>query len=109
MVAIVGVLALLRGRARLPAIPGVQPAATDAPVLAPQRPSSRREVDAAAPGAMFVNPVCGVAVDTAMPKHIEKYEGVVYYFCCDGCLTTFRQNPAKYAAIHRASAGRVST
>jgi xanthine dehydrogenase accessory factor len=109
LVAIVGVLALLRGRAQLPAIPGVQPVATDAPVLAPQRPSSRPEVDAAAPGAMFVNPVCGVAVDTAMPKHIEKYEGVVYYFCCDGCLTTFRQNPAKYAAIHRASAGRVST
>jgi xanthine dehydrogenase accessory factor len=59
------------------------------------------------PGTKFVNPVCGIAVDTATPKHIEKYEGVAYYFCCDGCWTTFRQDPAKYAAIRRASAGRV--
>jgi YHS domain-containing protein len=49
-----------------------------------------------------------MAVDTATPKHIEKYEGVAYYFCCNGCLTTFRQDRAKYAAIHRASAGRVA-
>jgi len=39
--------------------------------------------------------------------HIEQYEGVSYYFCCDGCRTTFQQDPAKYAAIHYASAGRV--
>ena len=108
MVAIVGVLALLRGRAQLPAIPQAQPVAADARVLAPQQPSSHPEVDAAAPGTRFVNPVCGIAVDTVTPKHIEKYEEVAYYFCCDGCLTTFRQEPAKYAAIHRASAGRVS-
>ena len=43
------------------------------------------------------------------PKHVETYEGVAYYFCCDGCWTTFRQNPAKYAAIHRASKGNAST
>ena len=63
--------------------------------------------DAIAPAAKFVNPVCGMAVDTAAPKHIENYEEVAYYFCCDCCLTTFRQDPAKYAAIHRASAARV--
>ena len=57
--------------------------------------------------AKFINPVCGMAVDTATPMHVEKYEGVAYYFCCDGCRTTFRQDPAKYAAIHRASAGVV--
>jgi xanthine dehydrogenase accessory factor len=108
LVAIVGVLAFLRGHAQLPAIQQAQPVAADAPVLGPQQPSSHTEVDAAPPGAKFVNPVCGMAVDTATPKHIEKYEGVAYYFCCDGCLTTFRQNPAKYAAIYRASAGRVS-
>lgn len=51
----------------------------------------------------FVNPVCGMAVSTANPLHIEKYEGVSYYFCCDGCRTTFLKDPAKYAAIHRAS------
>jgi YHS domain-containing protein len=46
-----------------------------------------------------------MGVDTAAPKHVETYEGVAYYFCCDGCWTTFRQAPAKYAAIHRARTG----
>ena len=108
LVAIVGVLALLRGRAQLPAIPVAQSVAADAPVLAPRQPGSHSEVNAAVPGTKFVNPVCGIAIDTATPKHIERYEGVAYYFCCDGCWTTFRQDPAKYAAIRRASAGRVA-
>lgn len=89
MVAMVGVLALLRGRALTPGAHPVVGAAT-----------------AAVAGTKFVNPVCGTAVDIAAPKHIETYEGVAYYFCCDGCLTTFRQDPAKYAAIHLASAPR---
>jgi xanthine dehydrogenase accessory factor len=96
LVAIVGVLAILRGRVELSAIPAARPVVSAA------------EVDMAPPEAKFVNPVCGMAVDTATPKHVETFEGVAYYFCCDGCLTTFRQNPAKYAAIHRASTARVS-
>jgi YHS domain-containing protein len=32
---------------------------------------------------------------------------VSYYFCCDGCRTTFLKDPARYAAIHLASAGPV--
>lgn len=88
LMAIVGVLAVLRGRT--------------------QQPGSRSGVGAAAPAAKFVNPVCGTAVDTATPKHIERYDGLDYYFCCDGCLTTFRQEPEKYAAIRRASAGSIS-
>ena len=61
-----------------------------------------RDEAGAAQGA-FVDPVCGmvVAVDAATP--IETYEGVPYYFCCGGCRTTFRNDPAKYAAIHRTS------
>ena len=74
LVAIVGVLALLRGRAKAP------------------------------PEAKFINPVCGMAVSIANPLHIEVFEGVSYYFCCDGCRTTFQQDPAKYAAIHLAAA-----
>jgi xanthine dehydrogenase accessory factor len=103
LVAIVAVLAFLRGRVQLPANPQVQPMAAEAPFSAPKQP-----VDASAPRTKFVNPVCGIAVDTVTPKHIEKYEGVAYYFCCDGCLTTFRQDPAKYAAIHRVSVGSVA-
>lgn len=89
LVAIVGVLGLLRGRS------GLAPGAGVGPSPAAPKP-------AAAPG-QFVNPVCGMAVNVADAKHVEAYEGVNYYFCCDGCTTTFRADPAKYAAIHQAS------
>jgi xanthine dehydrogenase accessory factor len=85
LVAIVGVLAFLRNRAQV--------SVTAAHV--------RQEGN-------FIDPICGMAIDTANPKHIEKYEGENYYFCCDGCRMTFRQDPAKYAAIHHASMERVS-
>jgi xanthine dehydrogenase accessory factor len=101
LVAIVGVLALLRGRSQ--AIEAPQRAAIAATVDA-----SKTADTSAAPRNLFVNPVCGIAVDTAAPKHVENYEGIAYYFCCDGCWTIFRQDPAKYAAIRRASAGTVS-
>jgi xanthine dehydrogenase accessory factor len=108
LVAIVGVLAYQRGRAQLATVAQTRSSATDAPDLARQQQRNPQpSADAATSAAKFINPVCGMAVDTAAPKHIEKYEGVAYYFCCDGCLTTFRQDPAKYAAIHRASVGRV--
>jgi xanthine dehydrogenase accessory factor len=83
MVAIVGVLAALRGR--------------DDQAVASERTQPR-----AAP-ATFVNPVCGIAVSIASPKHVEVYAGVSYYFCCDGCRTTFLRDPGKYSAIYLAS------
>lgn len=82
MVAIVGVLAALRGRSE-------------------QTAESERAKPGAAP-ATFVNPVCGMAVSTASPKHVEVYAGVSYYFCCDGCRATFLRDPGKYSAIHLA-------
>jgi len=97
LVAIVGVLALLRGRDHAPAIPRQDG----------RPPESRTAHGTTAAEGKFINPVCGMAVSTANPMHIEKYEGVSYYFCCDGCRTTFQKDPAKYAAIHRASVGRV--
>ncbi len=104
LVAIVGVLALLRGRARQSANSGASASSGDAPAESSQHHPAGRLAGAAAPGGKFINPVCGIAVDIAAPKHVENYEGVAYYFCCDGCLATFRQNPAKYAAIHRSAA-----
>ena len=92
LVSLVGVLAFLRGRSLTRA--DVQPPAAKS---------------AATAGDRFVNPVCGVAVSTASPKHVETYEDVAYYFCCDGCWTTFRQDPAKYAAIHHAAIAKSST
>jgi xanthine dehydrogenase accessory factor len=51
----------------------------------------------------FVNPVCGAPIDMATALHVEQYAGESYYFCCDGCWNVFRQDPEKYAVIHRAS------
>ena len=48
---------------------------------------------------MFINPVCGVAVSRANALHVENFAGVSYYFCCDGCWTTFLKDPGKYAVI----------
>jgi xanthine dehydrogenase accessory factor len=106
LVSIVGVLALLRGRplARADVRPPVaEGSAQDARLASPVTAAG-----AAAAGAKFVNPVCGMAISTANPKHVETYEGVAYYFCCDGCWTTFRRDPAKYAAIHHASVASAS-
>jgi len=106
LVAIVGVLALLRGRSPVPVRAGpVQQEAVGSAGSGSNH--SRTAPGAAAAEGKFINPVCGMAVSTANPMHIEQYQGVSYYFCCDGCRTTFQQDPAKYAAIHHASAGSV--
>jgi xanthine dehydrogenase accessory factor len=83
LVAIVGVLAFLRGRAKT--------------AVAPAR--VRQE-------GKSTDPICGMVVDTTNAKHVEKYEGENYYFCCDGCRVAFRKDPAKYAQIRRASVER---
>jgi xanthine dehydrogenase accessory factor len=84
-VAIVGVLAALRGRW--------------------ERPVADARVHQHAAAGTFVNPVCGTAVSMTNPKHVEMYAGVTYYFCCDGCRTTFLKDPGKYSAIYLASLG----
>ena len=94
LVAIAGVLAALRGQhavgdARVSPFPS--PAVVSEPKLA----------------ETFINPVCGMAVSTAAPMHVENYGGEDYYFCCDGCWVKFRQDPAKYAAIRLAAARKV--
>ena len=53
-----------------------------------------------------------MAVGVATALHVETFEGESYYFCCDGCLASFRSEPAKYAAIHhaaRAGAGAIAS
>jgi xanthine dehydrogenase accessory factor len=108
LVAIVGVLALLRGRGQVPVNAGqVKPEAAEGAGQDGSQPNARTAPVAAAAEGTVINPVCGMAVSTANPMHIEQYEGVSYYFCCDGCRTTFLKEPAKYAAIHRASMGGI--
>jgi xanthine dehydrogenase accessory factor len=108
LVAIAGVLASLRGRMEGPlqAEP-VEPQAAEGAGQDGSQPISRTEPGAASAEVKFINPVCGVAVSIANALHIEKYAGVLYYFCCDGCRTTFLKDPGKYAAIHQISVGAV--
>ena len=107
LVAIVGVLALLRGRCQRPANVGqVLKEAAEGDGQERSPPSRSNAPGTAAAEDTFINPVCGMAVSTLNPMHVEKFEGVSYYFCCDGCWTTFQQDPAKYAAIHHACVGK---
>ena len=49
-------------------------------------------------GDAATDPVCGMKVDPATAKDRFEYEGVTYYFCCDGCLEMFRKDPARHLA-----------
>jgi YHS domain-containing protein len=42
------------------------------------------------------DPVCGMTVKTAGAKYTYDYKGTTYYFCSEGCKTSFSQNPEKY-------------
>jgi xanthine dehydrogenase accessory factor len=94
LVAIAGVLASLRGR-------------TEGTLQGEAVAPSRTEPNTGAAEITFINPVCGAAVNTATALHVEKYAGVSYYFCCDGCWRTFLSDPGKYAAIHLNSVGAI--
>ncbi|MGE5176303.1 MAG: heavy metal translocating P-type ATPase [Hyphomicrobiales bacterium] len=48
-------------------------------------------------GARERDVVCGMSVDPARAIHLE-HEGRTYYFCCEGCRTKFRNDPARYLA-----------
>ncbi|BCA55769.1 P-type copper-exporting ATPase [Nitrospira sp. KM1] len=52
---------------------------------------------AAAPNSGHIDPVCGMTVqpDTAAGSHT--YHGRTYYFCAQGCLNKFRDDPAYFA------------
>jgi xanthine dehydrogenase accessory factor len=108
LVAMTGVLALLRRRGG--AVDNTQDTheTREAAGSAMGAPPMRGSAAAIETAATFINPVCGMAVSTATPMHVEAYDGDDYYFCCNGCWETFKQNPAKYAAIRRASLAKVS-
>jgi xanthine dehydrogenase accessory factor len=122
LVAIVGVLASLRGRTQRlghaesisenAAVGAAGGAAAGAGAGASHRgsqtatqsqPSAQNQPALAE--LQFINPVCGVAVSVARALHVENYAGIAYYFCCDGCRTTFLKDPGKYAAIHELRLG----
>jgi Cu+-exporting ATPase len=42
------------------------------------------------------DPVCGMVVDPSDSEGDCIHDGVTYYFCCEGCLEAFKENPAEY-------------
>ena len=43
-----------------------------------------------------IDPVCGMSVDTTAGKPTQRYQGVIYHFCCEGCRAKFAATPAHY-------------
>jgi len=61
------------------------------------------DVDADADGAsdddvtpeLATDPVCGMDADPETAPSVE-YDGETYYFCCEGCAGSFREDPESY-------------
>jgi heavy metal translocating P-type ATPase len=49
----------------------------------------------ASKASSLIDPVCGMTVAPDPDKMIE-HGGVRYFFCCQGCMTRFRADPARY-------------
>lgn len=45
---------------------------------------------------MEIDPVCGMEVDPKSAAGSFEYGGVTYYFCSQGCLEDFREEPESY-------------
>jgi Cu+-exporting ATPase len=45
---------------------------------------------------MEIDPVCGMEVDPASAASSWEYGGVTYYFCSQGCLEDFKEDPDSY-------------
>ena len=47
-------------------------------------------------GAIEIDPVCGMTVDSHTAKHSTELNGTSYYFCSARCLEKFKANPGHY-------------
>ena len=45
---------------------------------------------------MAIDPICGMNVDAAQAARKYEYNGEVYYFCSEHCLTQFQENPQRF-------------
>lgn len=45
---------------------------------------------------MKIDPVCGMEVDPRSAAGSYEYRGTIYYFCSQGCLEDFREDPESY-------------
>lgn len=46
--------------------------------------------------ATAVDPVCEMEVDIVTARYTAEVDGTTYYFCCQGCRTSFLEDPSQY-------------
>jgi YHS domain-containing protein len=44
-----------------------------------------------------IDPVCGMQVDPCKTDLTAEYGDKCFYFCAEGCLNSFKDNPEKFA------------
>lgn len=54
---------------------------------------------------MTKDPVCGMDVDETKASAKSEHKGETYYFCSDGCKTSFEKEPDKYAGKGQSQEG----
>jgi xanthine dehydrogenase accessory factor len=47
-------------------------------------------------GKVFVDPVCGMTVDSSSKFHSRLENGQILYFCCESCKNSFDSDPNKF-------------
>ncbi len=60
------------------------------------------ESDAAHTENLNIDPICGMTVSSDSHRNIE-YEGKIYYFCSDHCLSKFEDDPGAFLAASPSS------
>ena len=68
-----------------------------AEIVQERRAAERHAAPAAAP-ERGVDPVCGMTVAAVDSSPHADVDGVRWWFCCEGCRTSFLADPARYAA-----------
>jgi Cu+-exporting ATPase len=58
--------------------------------------STPPKVEISEPAPKAIDPVCGMTVDVSSPGATRTVDGKTYYFCCEGCATSFAAEPEKY-------------
>lgn len=44
-----------------------------------------------------IDPVCGMQVDPCKTDLMAEYGDKCFYFCAEGCLNSFKENPEQFA------------
>ncbi len=43
-------------------------------------------------------PICGDKVDVGRHTHKKLHKGVIYHFCSEDCLQTFKEDPSSHSS-----------